>query len=68
MTPARLPEALRRLVLPWWERRAARLADALEGALAAGQTVVEIDCRRLSIEQLAAEAERALGMADRLSG
>jgi hypothetical protein len=68
MTPARLPEALRLLVLPWWERRAARLADALEGALAAGQTVVEIDRRRLSIEQLAAEAERALGMADRLSG
>lgn len=65
---AQLPEALRRLVLPWWERRAARLAAALEGVLAAGEAEVEIDRRRMTVEQLAAEAERAVEQAEKLSG
>jgi len=61
------PEALRRLVSPWWERRAVRLGEALEAALLAGDTTVVIDGKRICVERVAEMAERALEMADRFA-
>jgi hypothetical protein len=61
------PEALRRLVAPWWEQRAVKLAEALEAALEAGDTMVVIDGKRFHVERLAEMAEEALEMADRFS-
>ncbi len=62
MPRPRLPEALRRLVAPWWERRgrAAALAAALEAALEAGDTMVVFKDRRMPVEHLAGMAEYVL--------
>ena len=67
MSRRALPEALRRLVAPWWAQRAVKLAEALEAALEAGDTTVVIDGKRVRVERLAEMAEEALEMADRFS-
>jgi len=63
--PLGLPARVRAIIAPWWERRAAALAAALD---AAGEgKAVEFEGRRHTVEELVAAAERAVEMADRLS-
>ena len=64
MSRRAFPEALRRLVAPWWERRR---AAALAAALEVGDTMVVFNDRRMPVEHLAGLAEQALEMADRLA-
>jgi hypothetical protein len=59
--PGPLPRAVRRLALPWWRggERTATLVAALEGAVAAGEEVVEFSDRRVTVKWLAEEADGA---------
>jgi hypothetical protein len=67
MSRRAFPEALRRLVAPWWEQRAVKLGEAMKRALESGGTTVVIDGKRVHVERLAEMAEEALEMADRFS-
>ncbi len=67
MSRRAFPEALRRLVAPWWEQRAVKLGEALERALEFGDTTAVIDGKRVHVERLAEMAEEALEMADRFA-
>jgi hypothetical protein len=63
--PAGLPPHVRRIIQPWWERRARSIAKALDAA-GEGRTA-EFEGRRYTVEELVAAAERAVEMADRFS-
>ena len=62
--PQGLPRHVRRIIHPWWERRAAAMAAALETA--GEDETVEFEGRRHTVEELVVAAERAVEMADRL--
>jgi hypothetical protein len=63
--PPGLPPHVRAIIAPWWERKARSIAEVLEAA-GEGRTA-EFEGRRYTVEELVAEAERAVEMADRLS-
>jgi len=64
--PRPAPPAVRALALPWWRARALMLADLMEMALEAGKAGAEVGGRWRPIEWLAAEAEAADAMVERL--
>jgi len=61
-----LPASLRRLVLPWWTQRATELATALEAAVVAGESHVQVDHRKLPVGTVADMAAEALAIIERL--
>ena len=65
---SRLPAAVQALLRPWWEQRAADLAQVLEAAVQAGETTAEYRGRRYPVDRIVEMAERAVEIADSLEG